>query len=67
MVLRRGARSRLTMAYDAFISYSQQADRRIAEALQNALHRIAKPWNRMRTLRVFRDASSLAAGTRRSP
>jgi len=55
------------MAYDAFISYSQQADRRIAEALQNALHRIAKPWYRLRALRVFRDASSLAAGTRRSP
>jgi WD40 repeat protein len=49
------------VAYDAFISYSQSADRRIAEALQSALHRIAKPWYRLRALRIFRDASSLAA------
>ena len=49
------------MGYDAFISYSQRADRYIAEALQKALHRIAKPWYRMRALRVFRDASSLSA------
>jgi len=49
------------MGYDAFISYSQRADRHIAEFLQKALHRIAKPWYRMRALRVFRDASSLSA------
>jgi len=36
------------MGYDAFISYSQRADRHIAEFLQKALHRIAKPWYRMR-------------------
>jgi len=49
------------MAYDAFISYSQAVDRPIAEAIQRALHRVAKPWYRLRALRVFRDATSLSA------
>ena len=30
-------------------------------SLQSALHRFARPWNRLRALRVFRDKTSLAA------
>lgn len=49
------------MIYDAFISYSHTADSKLASALQSALHRFAKPWYRLRALRVFRDQSSLSA------
>lgn len=49
------------MRYDAFISYSHAADNAAAPALQAALHAFARPWNRMRALRVFRDQTSLAA------
>lgn len=47
--------------YDAFLSYSHVADSVLAPALQQGLHRLAKPWNRPRALRVFRDQASLAA------
>jgi hypothetical protein len=50
-----------TGGYDAFISYSHAVDRRFAPALQRALHRLAKPWYRLRALRVFRDDESLSA------
>lgn len=49
------------MKYNAFLSYSHAADNALAPALQSALHRFARPWNRMRALRVFRDKTSLAA------
>ena len=49
------------MAYDAFISYSHAADGRLAPALQSGLQRLAKPWYRLRALRVFRDESALSA------
>ena len=49
------------MQYKAFISYSHAADGRLAPALQAALQRFAKPWYRLRALRVFRDKTSLAA------
>lgn len=45
--------------YDAFLSYSR-ADLTFAAELQSGLERIAKPWHRMRSLRVFRDMSSLS-------
>ena len=48
-------------AYDAFISYSHAADGRLAPALQAGLQSIGKPWYRRRSLRVFRDATSLGA------
>ncbi|CAM5385257.1 TIR domain-containing protein [Streptomyces aurantiogriseus] len=48
-------------SYDAFVSYSHAADSALAPALQHGLHRLAKPWNRPRALRVFRDQASLAA------
>jgi WD40 repeat protein len=49
------------MIYKAFISYSHAADGRLAPALQSALHRFAKPWYRLRAIRVFRDKTTLAA------
>jgi hypothetical protein len=49
------------MRYDAFMSYSHAADHVAAPALQSALHKFARPWNRMRALHVFRDQTSLAA------
>src|SRR6266536_1492126 len=48
-------------AYDAFISYSRTADGRLGPALQRGLQRFAKPWYRLRALRVFRDDASLSA------
>ncbi len=48
-------------AFDAFISYSHAVDGKLAPALQAGLHRFAKPWYRLRALRVFRDETSLSA------
>lgn len=48
------------MQYRAFISYSHAADGRFAPALQSALHRFARPWYRLRALRVFRDETNLS-------
>ena len=45
--------------YDAFISYSHTADRRLAPALRDGLHHFAKPWYRRRNMRVFQDSSNL--------
>jgi WD40 repeat protein len=47
--------------YHAFISYSHEADIDFAVLLQAGLEKYAKPWNRFRALRVFRDKSSLSA------
>ena len=47
------------MTYKVFISYSHAADDKLAPALQSALHRFAKPFYRLRALRVFRDKTSL--------
>jgi WD40 repeat protein len=47
--------------YNAFISYSHAADGKLAPALQSSLHRFAKPWFRLRALRLFRDKTSLSA------
>ena len=49
----------MTYRYKAFISYSHAADGRAAPALQSALQRFAKPWYRLRALRVFRDETGL--------
>lgn len=49
------------MAYDAFISYSHSADGQLAPAVQEGLQRLAKPWNKRRALRVFRDDTGLSA------
>lgn len=45
--------------YKAFISYSHAADGLLAPALQSGLQRIAKPFYRLRAMRVFRDETSL--------
>jgi WD40 repeat protein len=50
-----------TLAYKAFISYTQGADGKLASILQSALHRFAKPWYRLRALRIFRDQTDLGA------
>ena len=47
--------------YDAFISYSHAKDKPIAAALQAAIQKLGKPWYQRRTLRLFRDDTSLAA------
>src|SRR5262249_47500267 len=49
--------------FDAFISYSHSADIGLASALQAALHRFAKPWYKLRAMRIFRDETSLAAAS----
>lgn len=46
--------------FDAFISYSHAADQHLAPALQQSLERIARPWYRLRALRVFRDRTNLS-------
>src|SRR4051812_571336 len=46
--------------YKAFISYSHAADGKLAPALQAGLQQFAKPWYRLRTMRVFRDETGLA-------
>ena len=47
--------------YRAFISYSHASDGKLAPTLQSALQSFAKPWYRLRTIRVFRDKTSLSA------
>ena len=49
------------MLYDAFVSYSHAADGTLAPAIQRALHNFAKPWDKLRSLRVFRDKTTLSA------
>jgi WD40 repeat protein len=46
--------------YKAFITYSH-ADLSVAAALQSGLHSFAKPWNQLRSVRVFRDQTNLSA------
>ena len=46
--------------FDAFISYSHAADGILAAALQQGLHRFAKPFFKLRAIRVFRDETTLA-------
>ena len=55
------------MSHKAFISYSHHSDRALAPAIQSALHRFAKPWYRMRALKVFLDATSLSASAALGP
>jgi hypothetical protein len=47
--------------YDAFISYSHQHDGQLGPALQAGLTRFAKPWYKLRALRIFRDTANLSA------
>jgi WD40 repeat protein len=47
--------------YDAFISYTWRPDIGMAEAVQDGLQRLAKPWAKRRALRVFRDDTHMEA------
>ncbi len=47
--------------YDAFISYSHAKDKPVAAALQSVVQTLGKPWYRRRTVRIFRDDTSLSA------
>lgn len=47
--------------YDAFISYKQATESPLAAALRHELHTFAKPWYRLRALRVFLDRTNLDA------
>ena len=47
------------MPYDAFVSYSHEADEPLASALEHGLQRLARPWNQRRGMSVFRDAGNL--------
>ena len=53
--------------FDAFISYSHAADGTLAAALQQGLHRFAKPFFKLRAIRVFRDETTLAMTPRLWP
>ena len=48
-------------SYAAFISYSHAVSGRLAATLQRWLERFATPWYRPRSLRIFRDSTSLSA------
>ncbi|MDT3443935.1 TIR domain-containing protein [Pseudofrankia sp. BMG5.37] len=47
--------------YDAFLSYNQAADRQLAPSVRTTLHRLARPWYRLRALWVFLDSRDMAA------
>ena len=47
--------------YDAFLSYGHHDNRGVAVALQRGMEGFAKPWYRLRAMRVFRDDASLSA------
>jgi TIR domain len=49
------------LGYDGFISYSHQHDAALGPALQTRLERFAKPWYKMRALRIFLDTADLSA------
>lgn len=49
------------LKYNAFVSYSHDSDARLASSLQSSLSRFAKPWYRLRTMRIFQDKNSLSA------
>lgn len=49
------------MGYDAFLSYNHKSDMEFARALEDGLEKLARPWNRVRAMSVFRDEHSLSA------
>jgi WD40 repeat protein len=60
---RDGAAHMDLSGYDAFISYSRNDAGRLASELQVAMERFAKPWNKRRAIRIFRDDASMTANT----
>jgi hypothetical protein len=53
--------------YDAFLSYTWEPDAPLVAAVRDSLHRLARPWYRLRALRVFLDESSLPANSALDP
>lgn len=54
--------ARRVYLYDGFISYPHsERDLKITRILQHALHGFAKPWYRMRAVRLYRDETNLGA------
>ena len=49
--------------YDAFLSYSWQADSKTAPAIHSVLQRFLCPWYKLRAKTVFRDLSCMPAGS----
>ena len=49
-----------SFTYDAFLSYNRQ-DGAVAARIQKGLHRIDRRMGQLNALRVFRDATDLAA------
>lgn len=49
--------------FDAFISYARTPSTTLASELQRGIERFAKPWNRLRACRVFRDDASMSANS----
>jgi hypothetical protein len=47
--------------YDAYMTYSHAGDQQLAAELHKDLMRLAKPWYRSRSMRVFRDSADIAA------
>jgi WD40 repeat protein len=47
--------------YKAFVSYSHDADGKLAPAIQSALQNFAKSWYKRKAFGVFRDKTSLSA------
>ena len=51
----------VSLPYHAFLSYSHQTDQEFALRLRTELQKLAKPWYRLRSVRVFLDKTSLSA------
>jgi WD40 repeat protein len=49
--------------FDSFISYSRASSTSLATDLQSGIERLAKPWHKLRVVRVFRDDQSMAANS----
>lgn len=49
--------------FDAFISYARVPSTGLAVEVQTGLEKFAKPWNRLRAIRVFRDDASMSANS----
>jgi hypothetical protein len=49
--------------YDAFLSYSWEADGKVAPVIQSLIQGFLRPWYKLRAKTVFRDLSCLPAGS----
>lgn len=52
-----------TKGYDAFITYNRASGSALALAFRSGLHRLAKPWWKLRATHVFLDRSETRTGT----